>query len=151
MIQSKSKALILLSVIFLLGILAGISLDSMIFKKSRGRGGDFRGPRKERIVEHFQSRLHLTPDQVKQLRTVLDDTDRQIEQLYQPLQSQHDAIFNGLRERTRAFLNDEQKLEYEKMIKEMDQRRRGGQQGGPGPGKPSQDNPEKSQPRHVDN
>ncbi len=145
MIQSKSKALILLVVIFLLGIVAGMSINWMVFKRPPVRqGGDFRSPRKERIIEHLKGRLKLTPDQVNQLRTVLDDTDRQIAELYKPLRSQHETIFNSMRERVMAFLTNEQKQEYEKMNREMEQRR--GEHGRPGPGSPEQDDHGKQSP-----
>jgi uncharacterized protein HemX len=121
MIQSKSKAVLLLCIIFLLGMVAGASLATFLTRQARAKE-EFRGAHSDRIVEHFKNRLQLTPDQVSQLRSIMTDTDRQMEHLYQPLHPQQDAIFSNMQERVRKILAENQRKEYDKMIQEWEKR-----------------------------
>jgi hypothetical protein len=128
MIQSKSKAIFLLCIIFILGMFAGASLTTFLTRPARAQG-EFRGSHRDRIVEHLKNRLQLTADQVAQLHTVLDDTDRKMDELFRPLHPQQDAIFSEMQDRVRKFLSSGQKTEYDKMLQEMGKRhekKRGG-------------------------
>ncbi len=121
MIQSKSKAIFLLCIIFILGMVSGAGLTTFLTRQARTKG-EFRGSHNDRIVEHLKNRLQLAPAQVSQVRSIMTDTDRQMEQLYQPLHPQQDAIFSNMQERVRKILAENQRKEYDKMIQEWEKR-----------------------------
>lgn len=121
MIQSKSKAIFLLCIIFILGMVAGACVTTFLTRQARTKG-EFKGPHSERIVEHLRNRLQLTQDQLSQVRSIITDTDRQMDQLFQPLRPQQDAIFSNMQERVRKVLTEDQKKEYDKMNQEWAKR-----------------------------
>ena len=73
MIQSKSKAILLLAIVFLLGIVIGASVGATFLSKRISTRTEPRPPRKEHLVDKFKSRLNLTDQQVGQLKAIFEE------------------------------------------------------------------------------
>jgi len=77
---------------------------------------------RKQYLGEMQTRVHLTPAQVQQMNTILDETRT----LFHESREKHNQELHGLREdqanRIRAILTDEQRPEYEKLRAEREQR-----------------------------
>lgn len=69
---------------------------------------------REMTLSRLTTELDLTPDQQERLRVVLDDYF----QYYHALQDQLDEVKASGREKITELLTDQQKLKFEKMLKE---------------------------------
>jgi uncharacterized membrane-anchored protein YhcB (DUF1043 family) len=123
MIQSKSKAILLLAIVFLLGIVIGASVGATFLSKRISTRTEPRPPRKEHLVDKFKSRLNLTDQQVGQLKAIFEETGRKYRELYQPLAAQHEALMKEMRGKISQMLTEGQKAEFEKMNKEFEMER----------------------------
>ena len=75
------------------------------------------------MVEKFRTRLNLSPEQTQRLESVLDETQREFSQLHLAVKPQFEEIRQRMRLGIRQMLNEEQKREYEVMIRERDEQR----------------------------
>jgi len=79
---------------------------------------------RHKYVEEMRSRLSLREEQVQQLNAVLDSTRLR----YREFRERHKPEVNAIQEeqvsKIRALLTEPQRLEYEKMRAERDQKRR---------------------------
>ena len=75
------------------------------------------------MVEKFRTRLNLSPEQTQRLESVLDETQREFSQLHLTSKPQFEEIRQRMRLGIRQILNEEQKREYEVMIRERDEQR----------------------------
>ena len=75
------------------------------------------------MVEKFRTRLNLSPEQTQRLESVLDETQREFSQLHLAAKPQFEEIRQRMRLGIRQILNEEQKREYEVMIRERDEQR----------------------------
>ncbi len=82
----------------------------------------------------LQSRLKLTDAQVMQIDLILDETRALYEEQRKRSQPELEAITKMQQEKTLSVLNAEQRVEYEKMLKEREAR--GKMKGGGPPGRP---------------
>ena len=73
---------------------------------------------KRELLEHFQRELDLTPPQTEQLETVLDDFFT----YYHTLQAQLDDVKASGRQRILRILDDKQKIKFEKIMSELQQK-----------------------------
>ncbi len=77
---------------------------------------------RRQYLKEMQTRLQLTPDQLKQLNGIMDETRT----LFHDARQKHNQIMKHLRDeqtdKVRAMLTDAQKPEYEKLRAERDQR-----------------------------
>ena len=98
---------------------------------------------RKRIIAEYQRRLSLTADQVTKLEIIFDDTRAQQDQVFQKqlkesfekTQPERQQIRETYADRIREILNPQQKIEYEQMRKEREEKRQQGKDGGKrGPG-----------------
>lgn len=100
---------------------------------------------RKRLIDEYQRRLSLTPDQVTKIGIILDDTlaqfnvvnQREKQEVREKDIPEFQRIRQGQVEKIREMLTPEQRVEYEKMRTEREQQRQqkkesGG--GGRGPG-----------------
>ncbi len=102
-------------------MVAGACLTTFLTRQAQMKG-EIRGSHSDRVLEHLKNRLQLAPDQVSQVRSIIADTDRQMDQLFQPLRPQQDAIFAKMQELVQKVLTEDQKKEYDKMNREWAKR-----------------------------
>lgn len=87
--------------------------------------------RKKTIAE-MQVRMKLTDEQVLKVTSIYDETRARVNEVHEKYKPQLDAITKDQRDKVRASLTADQVAEYEKMLKERDEREK--QRGGKGPG-----------------
>jgi Spy/CpxP family protein refolding chaperone len=87
--------------------------------------------RKKTIAE-MQVRMKLTDEQVSKVTSIYDETRARVNEVHEKYKPQLDSITKDQRDKVRATLTPDQVAEYEKMLKERDEREK--QRGGKGPG-----------------
>jgi Spy/CpxP family protein refolding chaperone len=68
--------------------------------------------------------LQLTPDQQKQLGSIVDDTRAQWRTLYTTIEPRHEQIREQSRDRIRAILTPDQKPKFEDFMHRIDEQRK---------------------------
>lgn len=119
---SKLKALLVISIVFLLGAVVGASLGTSIVSKkfaSTSEGTSKSG--REKLIDKFKGRLNLSPSQTETLQLILDDTHKQFKELHETVKPQFEGIRNRMRDRIREQLDATQKQEFEVMVREYDE------------------------------
>jgi hypothetical protein len=114
-------ASVTMSAVFTLGAIVGASSSSILV--SRNSASAQLPPHKSKpgIVEKFKTRLKLTPEQTQRLESLLDKTRHEFSQLHLAVKPQFEEIRQKMRSGIRQMLNEEQKREYEAMIRERDE------------------------------
>ncbi len=90
--------------------------------------------RKKTLAE-MQTRMKLSDEQVGKINSIYDETRARFHEVRERYRPEMDAVTKDQRDKVRSILSPEQSLEYDKMLKERDEREkqnRGGR--GPGPG-----------------
>jgi len=87
--------------------------------------------RKKTLAE-MQARMKLTDEQVSKINSIYDETRARVNEVHEKYRPQMDAITQDQRDKVRSILSADQVGEYEKMLKERDEREK--QHGGKGPG-----------------
>jgi Spy/CpxP family protein refolding chaperone len=99
------------------GVLADRYYDTEVVVAKTTPAENFR----KHYVSQMRSRLDLTPAQVAQLETILDDTKAKYKDLRDKYRPQVAEIKNGQIERVKSILNPHQVPIYEQMVKEHEQ------------------------------
>ena len=121
--KRSCEAGVLILVIFLLGVLLGGVGDHLWGAHLWSRGQRSISHR-DRIITDLTRDLQLTPDQLKQVTSIVDDTQAQIHTLYGTLDTQREQIRQQARERIRGVLTDTQKAEFDAFMKKLDEERK---------------------------
>jgi hypothetical protein len=121
---SKIKAFVLISIVFLLGAVVGASLGTAIVSKKFAAGPQTPGKSgKKKTIDKFKARLSLSPSQTEKVQAILDDAHKQFGELHQAVKPQFEEIRTRMRDQIREQLDEKQKLEFENMVREYDERR----------------------------
>jgi Spy/CpxP family protein refolding chaperone len=89
--------------------------------------------RKKRLAE-MQTRMKLSDEQVAKINSIYDETRAKFHEVRERYRPEMDALENAQREKVRSILSDDQRAEYEKMLKEREQQQKQNGGRGPGPG-----------------
>jgi Spy/CpxP family protein refolding chaperone len=139
--QSKWYALLFLLGAFVAGAAVGVASDRTI-EHNRPMA---RGPRSP--LDRMARDLSLTPAQRAAFDTILENRQKQMRQLFAPIQPQMDSLMalgkvvrDSTHEQLRRVLTPEQRVKFDKMHEEAkkrgaDARRRWDKDRGPGPGR----------------
>lgn len=135
---SRLTIALYVGLIFASGVVLGVfghSLYAVTVVKSSPNSPRLRPEevRKKTLVE-MQSRMKLTNEQVSQINSIYDESRIRANEIHEKYRPQMDAITKEQREKVRAILSPDQITEYEKMLKERDERQKQGGGRGPGPG-----------------
>jgi Spy/CpxP family protein refolding chaperone len=111
------KVLTVLLLVFLCGATVGAlamraGLHDAMHKSS---GPYWKDGGKDVILERFKKELSLTPEQTKQMETVLDDFMTYL----QTLQSQMDEVRANGKDRIVRILNEEQRKKFDQMVNDL--------------------------------
>ena len=106
--------------------------------RQQGPNGDRMGEMQQRHLEHMTRALHLSPDQVSQIKAIQEDSRRQMMGLRGDSSVQGSdkhasmmAIRDAQNTKVKAVLNDEQKAKYDTMQEhEREHRQEHGEHGG---------------------
>jgi Spy/CpxP family protein refolding chaperone len=108
----------------------GHSLYFVSTVKSNPRPEDVR----KNAMTELQNRLKLSAEQVSKINSIMDETRAKFHEVRERSRPEMDAIQKNQRDAVRAILTPEQLVEYEKLIKERDDRQKQDKGRGPGPG-----------------
>jgi Spy/CpxP family protein refolding chaperone len=126
-----------------LGVFGQRYYDS-VTKETNQRGGKSgkRRPTPEEFqhgaISYMQKRLSLTEEQVTKLGVIMDGARAAMDDVMRRTMPEQAAIGAEQTEKIRAVLTDQQRAEYEKMLKEREERmknnkgKKDGRRGGPG-------------------
>ena len=119
----KLKATLVMSAVFGLGALVGASWGGIVASRIATSAQVLPQQSKPRMVEKFRTRLHLSPEQTQRVDSVLNETQREFSQLHLAAKPQFEEIRQRMRSGIRQMLNEEQKREYDVMIRERDEQK----------------------------
>src|SRR5215471_12946438 len=110
-----------LFLVFVSGAVVG-ALGYRLYSPPSARSNQTPEQWRHQYVTELQSRVNMTPEQLKKVNEILDDTDR----CYNAARDQHhkevDRIKEDYRSKLRAILTPEQLPKYEKFRAERDTR-----------------------------
>jgi len=126
-----------------LGVFGHQYYQSVTTTTSKGKGGKNGGRRptpeefRRATVNYMQKRLSLTEEQVTKLGVIMDDARAAMDDIMSRTIPEQRAVGTEQVEKIRAMLSADQRPEYEKMLKEREERNKNkGKRkgtGGPGP------------------
>ena len=121
--KKRGEAAVLVLVVFLLGTLLGGVGNHVWGERVWGKQTINTQPTRNQLVSDLTQDLQLTPDQQKQLGSIVDDTRSQWRALYTTIEPQHEQIRQQARDRMRAILTPEQKPKFEEFMHRIDVQR----------------------------
>jgi Spy/CpxP family protein refolding chaperone len=127
---ANRKAVGLLVLVFALGIALGavghmLSERSVLASRSRGpAAGPGSGPGSGQLVNRLTGDLNLSPDQQKQLKVILADTQSRYDAIRQQTAPQFDEARDQGRERMRQILTPDQVPKLDDFFRRVDEDRR---------------------------
>ena len=122
--KKRGEAAVLVLVVFLLGALLGGVGNHVWGERVWGKQIINSQPTRNEIVGDLTRDLQLTPDQQKQLGSIVDDTRAQWRTLYTTIEPQHEQIRQQSRDRIRAILTPDQKPKFEDFMHRIDEQRK---------------------------
>ena len=133
---SRLTIALYVALIFASGVVLGVfghSLYAVTTVVSKGGTPKPEELRKRRVAE-MQTRMKLTDEQVAKINSIYDETRAKFHEVRERYRPEMDALEKAQRDQVRSILSPDQRLEYEKMLKEREaqQKHDGGR--GPGPG-----------------
>ncbi|MCA1556934.1 MAG: hypothetical protein LC731_00140 [Acidobacteria bacterium] len=110
-------------VVFVLGLVTGVSLDS-VYRLSSGNEREARnGHNKEKVFERMKRDLDLNEQQGTQIRVILEQTREEYRQLRAEVRPRYDSVRQSARMKIRALLTPEQQQKFDAKVAERDARR----------------------------
>ena len=113
MSNPKTKLMLALAAMFVLGMIAGFGVSKLM-------GPPFRHPpgpdqMRQHMTNFWTERLHLTPDQQEKLKPIAEDFATQSEALHTQSMSGFSQLADRTDDKIEAMLTPEQKVELDKM------------------------------------
>jgi hypothetical protein len=138
MMNSRSTIALSFSLVFAGGLLVGALAHryySLNVVQARGTPPPPNPEQwRKEYMKEMTSRLNLNPDQVQKLTVILDETQARFRTMRERSRAEMDAARQEQTERVTAILNPEQRLEYDKLRKEREERRKAFEKKRPPPG-----------------
>jgi Spy/CpxP family protein refolding chaperone len=122
--MKRWKSIVGVLLVFLLGALAGAAVAHRVGRQSveavlSGRGG----ATVDLIVKRLSRSLDLDPAQRDQVRAIVTETRRDIDEIRKPIRSQVEAAIERSRVRVRAILRPDQQEKFDRIQAERRKRR----------------------------
>ena len=123
--KGRREAALLVSVVFLLGILFG-ALGNHLWAGhvAKAQSAVNTTPTRNQVLDDLTERLQLTPEQQKQVAAAIDDTRAKWQALYAPLDAPREQIRQQGRANIRAALTPEQQTKFDEFLKRLDEQRK---------------------------
>jgi Spy/CpxP family protein refolding chaperone len=122
--KTTREAAVLVLVVFLLGIILGGLGVHVWGDKIWAQQTSNSSKSRDQVIANFTRELSLTPEQQRQLGSIVDDTRARWRALYAPLEAQHEQIRQQGRDKVRAILTPEQRPKFEDFLKRLDEQRK---------------------------
>jgi Spy/CpxP family protein refolding chaperone len=81
-------------------------------------------PTKDQLIDNFCQAVKITPEQRKQILSIMDNTSAKWKALYAPLDGQKEAIRQEGRAQIRAILSPVQRPKFDEYMKHVDEQRK---------------------------
>jgi Spy/CpxP family protein refolding chaperone len=120
--KARGEAAVLVAVVFVLGILLG-GVGNHLWGERVWGMRDTTPPQTHLSVELTQE-LQLTPDQQKQMKAIIADTQLKWHALYAPLESQRTEIREQSHDQMRKVLTPEQEPKFDAFMRRLDEQRK---------------------------
>ena len=131
--RSRRAAVLLVIAVFVLGIALGVLGTYMegyrVFAGIAHRQPPDHSPAaqqrgRQAKVDHFTKELNLTPDQQKQLDSVLAQIQTRYSSIHEQSRAQMDQVHKQGGDEIRAILTPEQAAKFDDMVRKMDEERK---------------------------
>ncbi|MFZ5926569.1 MAG: hypothetical protein ACOYX1_03880 [Acidobacteriota bacterium] len=124
--RSNLTLVLSLLIVFSSGVVVGVVGDRYFGGAQKAAHKAPRTPEDYRraYVEEMNKRLRLSPDQLRQLNQILDETREQFRQLREKQRPEVRALQEAQTEKINAILSPEQREEYARMRKEREEKRK---------------------------
>jgi len=126
--RARREAAILFIAVFVLGVVFGGVGDRLWNQHVSGETTAVTAPpphaTRDQLIDNFSQAIRLTPDQRKQVVSIMDDTGSQLKALYAPLDGQRESIRLQCRSRIRGILTPSQIPRFEAFMKRVDEQRK---------------------------
>jgi Spy/CpxP family protein refolding chaperone len=133
---SRTAIILYMGLVFVCGAVLGVfgqrlySASTVISATNRPKPEELR----KKALAEYQSRLKLTDDQVSKMNGLMDETRARVGEVRKSMHPQYERIHQEQTEKVRAILSPEQRAEYDRMLKEREERQKQNGNRGPGPG-----------------
>ena len=118
----RREAAALAIVVFLLGALVG-GIATHVWT-IHAANQQFTPHGRDQILSQMTREVDFTPEQLKLVTGIVDDTHGQIRALYSPLDVRREQIRQKARERIRAVLTPDQMPKFEDFLRRLDEQRK---------------------------
>jgi uncharacterized membrane protein len=125
--KSKTWALILLAVVFLLGGVAGAATDRMLGKESAAATDSRRGSDRDRrgsYLDWLAAELDLSDGQRAQIAAIVEQQREQVSGLWREMRPRYEEVKQQARQEIQEVLNEEQRVAYQALLDREAERRR---------------------------
>jgi len=133
---SRSMIALYMGLVFLSGaVLGGLGdhfYGAQISPSKNGKGTKNSEEVRHSIIDFWKTHLKLTDDQVVKLGLIMDETRAKMDEIHRSTIPAQQEIRRSQIERMRAMLSPEQQVEYDRLQKEREDRKKGNPRGGPG-------------------
>jgi len=123
----KAHSALILTVVFVLGILAGVGgtlvVSPWVHHHQAQKHHDPRQDR-QRFVQYMQKLLDMTPQQTTQFSAILQETTDRWDALHRQVEPQFEAIRQQQRNKVRAMLNPQQVQKFNEFVARFDAHRK---------------------------
>lgn len=113
-----------------LGVFGQRLYSASTVSANRPRPEEFR----KKALAEYQTRLKLSDEQVLKFNALMDETRARVGEVRKQMHPQYEKIHQEQTEKVRAILTPEQSAEYDRMLKEREERQKQNGGRGPGPG-----------------
>ncbi|MEW5977779.1 MAG: hypothetical protein AB1898_18450 [Acidobacteriota bacterium] len=126
--RTKSKALMLMVAVFLLGAVVGASLATSYLSRSfahvEGKSEPAGKDKKAKLIEKFRTELGLSVEQTEAVQSIMAESHKQFEALHHSVRPQFEKIRDEMRAEIREVLKGDQLQKFEAMNQAYDERRK---------------------------
>ena len=121
--QGSRKAFLLVFLVFVLGIALGsVGTYVVTTRVQAARPQAGRNPANTMAI--FTRHLNLSPEQQKQIETILNDTRARLAEIRKQADPEYDKVLHEGQEQIRQILSPEQKPKFEDLLRRMDEEHR---------------------------
>lgn len=131
---SRLTIALYVGLIFSCGLVLGVFGHSLYAVSSVKSGNPKPEDVRKNALAEMKSRMKLSDEQVGKINTIMDETRARFHEVRERYRPEMDAIQKDQRDKVRSLLSPDQLTEYEKMLKERDERQKQNNGRGPGPG-----------------
>jgi|SRR5579862_1974438 len=121
---SRAAIALYVGLVFISGLVLGAFAErlytaSSVVAKQRPNPEELR----KRIIAEYQTRLKLTPEQVAQVNSIMDETRTRMEETRRSMRPAYQRIHEEQVAKIRGILSADQQAEYDKLRKEREEQR----------------------------